>query len=178
MKRFFPSFLLLVVALSAASDSPRVTRAILSPMEKSLDNRIQRLWDDNPLGLLGSTRGVYLEGYGAVFTVEMSLAAGPISLMHTSFSKDDKEKLRAKKAERLPLLLKSMRTALMETAASLDTVPAEEQIVIAVFFPRYPEEDTRGLPAEVTLTGQKKKLLDAKRAGGTGLDSAIRVTEY
>ena len=178
MKKIFPFFLLLVAALPAATESPRVSRAMLSPMEKSLDGRLQRLWDDNPLALLGSTRGVYLDGYGAVFTVEFSLAAGPISLMHTNFSKDEKERLRVKKTDRLPLLVKAMRTALMETAASLDTVPAEEQIVIAVFFPRYPDEDTRGLPAQITFTGQKKKLLDAKRANGSGLEAAVRVTEY
>ena len=46
-------------------------------MEKSLDNRIARLWQDNPFVLLGPTRGVYLDGYGAVFTAEVNLVAGP-----------------------------------------------------------------------------------------------------
>jgi len=178
MKRFFILSFLVTAALMAAGDAPRVSRAMLSPMEKSLDSRMLRLWDDNALGLLGSARGVYLEGYGAVFTVEFSLSPGPISLMHTRFSADDKERLHAKKLERLPQLVKAMRTAVMETAASLDTVPAEEQIVIAVFFPRYPDEDTRGLPSQITFQGQKKKLIDAKRANGAGLEAALRVTEY
>jgi hypothetical protein len=178
MKQFLLSVLLLAAALPAASDSPRVARAMLTPTEKSLDNRLTRLWDDNVLGLVGSTRGIYLEGYGAVFTVEMSLAPGPISLMHTNFSKDDKDRLHAKKLDRLPQLKKAMLTAMMESAASLDTVPADEQIVIAVFFPRYPDEDTHGLPAQITFQGQKKKLVDVKRASGAGLDAAIRVTEY
>jgi hypothetical protein len=182
MKKLFAvctfSFLVMAAALVAANESPRVSRTALAPMEKSLDNRLLRLWDDNALGLLGSTRGIYLEGYGAVFTVEFSLSPGPISLMHTRFSPEDKERLHARKAERLPLLVKAMRMAAMETAASLDTVPPEEQIVIAVFFPRYPDEDTRGLPSQITFQGQKKKLIEAKRANGAGLENAIRVTEY
>ena len=46
-------------------------------MEKSLDERISKLWDDNPYLLLGTTRGVYLEGYGAVFTAEVNLVVEP-----------------------------------------------------------------------------------------------------
>ena len=52
-------------------------RTTLAAAEKSLDDRIAGLWGDNPLIVLGPTRGVYLEGYGAVFTAEVNLVAGP-----------------------------------------------------------------------------------------------------
>ncbi len=71
-------------------------------MEKSLDNRISRLWQDNPFLLLGPTRGVYLEGYGAVFTAEVNLVANPISLMQATLTKEDIAKHRQKKLERIP----------------------------------------------------------------------------
>ncbi len=68
-------------------------------------------------------------------------------------------------------------SALADTAASLDPVAANEQVVISVSLTRYQWEDTTGLPAQITMQGEKKKLMDAQRAG-TGLDAAVRVTEY
>ena len=178
MKKYLPIFLLLVAALPAATESPRVTRAVLTPMEKSLDGRISRLWEDNPLALMGPTRGVYLEGYGAVFTAEVNLVSAPLGLMAHTHTKEEKDRHRARKIERRPQLLKVLRTALMESAALLDTVPMEEQVVIVAFLSVYPWEDAKGLPGQVTLQAPRKKLLEVKRAGGTGLEAAIRVTEY
>ncbi len=87
-------FLLLVVAASAiASDAPRVPRTTLAAAEKSLDNRFAGLWSDNPFVMLGPTRGVYLEGYGAVFTAEVNLVAGPHDRHHDAV--DDQARYRA-----------------------------------------------------------------------------------
>jgi hypothetical protein len=171
-------FLLPAVALCATvGDPPRVGRAAIAAIEKSLDDRVARLWDDNPFLLLGATRGVYLEGYGAVFTAEVNLVASPTSLMHTVLSKEDIERYRQKKLERIPQLEKALRQALASLAASMDTVPPEEQIVIVAFLSHYPWEDPNGLRVQITLQGQRKKMLEAQRAGGAGLDAAIRVTE-
>jgi hypothetical protein len=179
MKKLFVSFLLLVVvfALTAASAGPRVSRGTLASMEKSLDERIQRLWDDTPYLLLGTTRGVYLEGYGAVFTAEVNLVMNPVSLMNTRLTKDDIAKVRQKKLDRLPTLKKVLRESMVSMAASLDTVPGEEQIAIVAFIDHYPWEDVTNVPVQITLTAQKKKLLEAQRAGGAGLDAVIHVTE-
>ena len=171
-------FLLLTVAASAiASDAPRVPRTTLAAAEKSLDNRFAGLWSDNPFIMLGPTRGVYLEGYGAVFTAEVNLVMNPVSLMSSRLSKEDIAKVRQKKLDRLPLLKKALRESMVSMAASLDTVPGEEQIAIVAFIDHYPWEDVTGVPVQVTLTAQKKKLVEAQRAGGAGLDAAIRVTE-
>src|ERR1022692_1316563 len=61
-----------------ASEAPRVGRNMIAAAEKNLDDRFTRLWDDNPFVVLGPTRGVYLENYGAVFTAEVNLVAGPV----------------------------------------------------------------------------------------------------
>jgi hypothetical protein len=177
MKPLASFALVLVLALAAtANEKPRVSRTMIASMEKSLDGRLTRLWTDNPFVLLGATRGVYLEGYGAVFTAEVNLVTPPTLIMRPELSKEEKEHHRQKKIERLPQLRAALRTALADSAASLDTVPGDEQIVIAVFLSRYPWEDVAGLPNQITLQGQKKKLTEAK-ASGAGLDAAIRVTE-
>jgi hypothetical protein len=175
-KRTLPLLLAAVLGLAAAT-APRVSRATLAAMEKSLDGRISRLWDDNAYLLIGPTRGVYLDGYGAVFTAEVNLVANPVSLMNANLSKDAIAKYRQKKLDRIPVLKKTLREALVSTASSLDTVPPEESITIVAFVDHFPWEDMSGLPSQVTVTGQKKKLLDAQAAGGASLDAAIRVTE-
>ena len=154
-----------------------MSRGTIVAMEKSFDNRVERLWDDNPFVLLGPTRGVYLEGYGCVFTTEVNLATGRTMMMQMQVSKEDIEKHRQKKLKRVPELVAAMRQALVASAASLDPVPGDEQIVMVTFLSRYPWEDVTGLPTQITMQAQKKKLLDAQRTGGAGLDEAIRVTE-
>ena len=173
------SFLLLVVGTLTASDQPRVSRAMLIAGEKSLDERVTRLWDDNAFVLLGPTRGIYLEGYGAVMTAEINLVtAVPYAMVRPVPPKEEVAKHKAKKVERLPELRRAMRQALVDTAASLDTVPAQEQIVVVLFLSRYPWEDTAGLPVQVSMRAQKGKLLEAQRSGGADLDAAIVVEEF
>ena len=71
---------------------------------KKLRSAITTLADD-PYLLIGDTRGVYLEGYGAVFTTEVNLANGPsLSPFRPSITKDDIARIRAKKLERFPIL--------------------------------------------------------------------------
>lgn len=179
MKKVFVPVLLLTVvsALVAASAGPRVSRATLTAMEKSLDERIQRLWDDTPYLLIGTTRGVYLEGYGAVFTAEVNLVMNPVSLMNTRLTKEDIAKVRQKKLDRLPVLRKALKDSMVSMAASLDTVPGDEQIAIVAFIDHYPWEDIAGMPAQITLQAQRKKLVEVLHAGGAGIDNAIRITE-
>ncbi len=175
------SFLLLGAAHAnaATSDPPRVSRAQLVAGERSLDDRFSRLWEDNPFVLLGPTRGIYLQGYGAVLSTEINLVtAPPYAMVRPVPGKDEIAKHRTKKIERLPELKKAMRQALVDTAATLDSVPDQEQIVVVMFLSRYPWEDTSGLPVQVMMRAQKGKLLEAQRLGGAGLDTAIQVEQF
>ncbi len=169
--------LTLATALFAATAGPRVSRATLTSMEKSLDERIQRLWTDSPYLLIGTTRGVYLEGYGAVFTAEVNLVITPISLMNAVLTKQDIARTRATKMERIPVLTKALKEALVSMGGSLDTVPGDEQVAIVVFIDHYPWEDINGLPVQLTFHAQRKKLVEVLRAGGTGIDSVVQVSE-
>jgi hypothetical protein len=186
MKVLLSFVLLLAVVLNAivapaqAADAPRVSRSMLVAMEKSLDNRVTRLWDDNPFIMLGPTRGVYLDGYGAVFTAEINLVAGPGNMMMFlgPITKEGAEAHRQKKLTRVAELKRAMRLALVETAASMDTIPAEEQITIVAFLSKYPWEEMKDVPLQISMQGQKKRLLEAQRQGPAAaalLDEAISV---
>jgi hypothetical protein len=100
----------------------------------------------------------------------------PLLFMRGPLTKDEVEKFR-RKIGRLPELRAAMRQALVDSSASLDTVPLEEQIVVVAMLSKYPWEDFKGLPHQIMMQAQKKKLLDALRSGVGTLDNAIRVQE-
>jgi len=71
-------------------------------------------------------------------------------------------------------LKRVLKDALVAAALGLDTIPPDEQVVIAVIIPRFTFEDGTGLPAQITVQATKRKLLESK---GAALDALIRVTE-
>jgi len=166
---------------ASASEAPRVGRNAIAAAEKNLDNRFTRLWDDNPFVVLGPTRGVYLEGYGAVFTAEVNLVAGPIvGIMTPPRTMADIARHKQKKIERLPELKKALQQALADLSASpeMAAVPPDQQIVLVAFLSHYPWEDLSGLPAEIMMQGSKQKLTDALHAGGASLAAAIQAEQF
>jgi hypothetical protein len=166
---------------ASASEAPRVGRNMIANAEKNIDNRFTRLWDDNPFVVLGPTRGVYLEGYGAVFTAEVNLVAGPVlGIMTPPRTLADIARHKQRKIERIPDLKKALQQALAELAASPDmaAVPPDQQIVLVAFLSHYPWEDLSGLPAQIMMQGAKQKLTEALHTGGAGLAAAIQSAQF
>ena len=87
--------------------------------EKSLDATLQRLTPDNTPTLIGLSRGVYLEGVGAVLTAEVILVNAPVSIMHPLPTKEEMVQMRKTKLARVPHLKKVLKDALVSAAASL-----------------------------------------------------------
>ena len=174
VKSFVLPLILVSAAYAAAGEAPHVDRTQMEKVEKSLDATLLRFTPDNSHTLIGLTRGVYLEGVGAVLTAEVILVNAPISIMHPLPTKDEIVQMRKKKMERLPILKKVLKDALVSAAATLDTLPPDEQVVLAVIIPRFQFEDATGLPVQVTVQASKKKLLESK---GAALDALIRVSE-
>lgn len=181
MKRIALIGLVLAAAFftASANEKPKVSRSVMAAMENNLNDRCRNLWNDNPFVLVaGDARSVYLDGYGAVFSAAVNLVTSPTLTFRPAMTKPEIEQHRRKKLERLPQLEAEMKKALADFAASLDPVPGDEQIVIAVMLWQYPWEDLNGVPAEVVIQGQKKKLLEAKGGGPEKLDAAVRVTQF
>jgi hypothetical protein len=170
----FVYVILVSAAYAAAGEAPRVDRAQMEKAEKSLDATLLRFTTDNSHTLIGLTRGIYLEGVGAVLTAEVILVNAPVNIMHPLPTKAEIVQMHKKKLERIPILKKVLKDALVSAAGTLDTIPDDEQVVIAVILPRFTFEDAAGLPVQVTVQAPKKKLLESK---GAALDALIRVTE-
>lgn len=185
MKKVLVSFLLAMTAAASASaaelsDAPRLARSAVANTERILDNRFTRLWSDNPVPVLGPSRGVYLQGYGVVFTTEVNLVSGPpLTLFNPAITKEYAAQHKQTKMKRIPELKAELQKALLDAAASkeLATVPPEEQIVLVAFLSRFPWEDLTGMPAQIMLQGSKKKLLEAK-SSGANLDAAIQAAQF
>jgi len=176
MKKIVLTVLLLVAVITlAAANAPRVGRATLVSVEKSFKDRMKTLWDDNPYLVMGDPRGVYLENYGAVFTIEMDLVANPTSLMNANIKKDEIVKFHEKKLARIQPLKKALREALASIATSLDAVPPAEQVTIVAFLPNHSWEDMTGVPTQLTLQAPRQKLIDAQRTGT--LDAVVHISE-
>ena len=182
MKRALVCAVLLAAPIRVtAAENPRAARAALVVIEKDFNGRIERYNIDDPFLLLGATRGVYLEGYGAVFTAEVNLVAGPvISPFRPTISKEEIAKLRQKKLSRLPVLKQIMRDLLVNSAATLETVSPNEQIVVGVSLFYFSWEDSTGLPSQILMQADRKALLptQAGRLDRAALDSVIRTQEF
>jgi hypothetical protein len=159
---------------AAAGEAPRVDRAQVERVEKSLDDTLLKFTIDNSHTLIGLTRGAYLDGVGAVFTAELIVVNANVNIMKPLPTKEEVVQIRNKKLERIPILKRILKDALVSAAASLGTIPPDEQVVIAVIIPRFKFEDATGLPSQVTVQASKRKLLESK---GAALDAAIRITE-
>lgn len=174
MKSLVLSLIFVSAAYAAAGETPRVNRVQMEIAEKSLDGALQRLTPDGSATLIGFSRGVYLDGVGVVLTAEVILANAQVSIVHPLPTKEEQAQIRKTKLARVPQLKKVLKDALVAAAGSLNTIPPDEQIVIAVIIPRFSFEDAAGIPVQITLQGSKRKLLESK---GAALDAVIKITE-
>ncbi len=140
------------------TEKPRVPRQTLADVERRLDTKLASLGGANdPMDVLGASRGIYLDGYGAVFTVEASLIITPgLNPFHTMMTEPEKAKVHQRKLDRLPMLKQAMRDAWRDSATALTAIPDNQQVVIAVRLLYLPWEDTRGLPGEIVMKGDRR----------------------
>jgi len=174
--RFLPAFLLLAILPMRAQDAKPVSmigsRVALRPsvkiaqgtftgLEKYFNQRIETLFGvDDPADLLGSTRGVYLDGYGAVFTTEASLVVAPSpNPFRPPISRELADSIRKRKIERMPFLKAAMKDMMRKMAATLIQVPADQQVVLIVRFYYQPWEDMNGMPSQILMRADRKSAL-------------------
>jgi hypothetical protein len=140
------------------TEKPRVSRQTLGELERLFDTKLASLGGANdPVDLLGAARGIYLDGYGAVFTAEASLILTPTTTpFHTVITEPEKAKVRQRKLDRLPMLKQVMREMWRDSATTLTAIPDNQQVVIAVRLLYLPWEDTRGLPGEIVMKGDRR----------------------
>jgi hypothetical protein len=159
--RFSPA--LALAALCFATAEPIVSRESLITVETSINDRIRSNISD-PYDLLGTARGTYLEGYGAVFTAELNLiVVAPLTFspFKPRLTEQELTTLHERKVRKLETLEDTMRSLMVSASKSLPGLPPDERIVMEAFLFNFRWENSRGLPRRVILSGQKRKLMDA-----------------
>jgi hypothetical protein len=138
----------------ASSERSPVALQAIGTLEKEMDSRIAGTGAPDACVVLGGSRGLYINGFGAIFTGEVDLINSPgmIGLMQTTVSPDQKAAIRKRKQAHLPLLQQTMRDVLLSLAASPALKLADtDQVVIAVRLFYRPWEDTAGLPGQIVM---------------------------
>src|SRR5437868_758669 len=133
--RFLPAVLLLAALPARAQDAKpvsiggapalrpgiKIAQGTFTGLEKYFNQRVETLFGaDDPADLLGNTRGVYLDGYGAVFTTEASLVVTPApNPFRPPISKELADGVRKRKTDRLPILKAAMKDMMRKMATTL-----------------------------------------------------------
>jgi hypothetical protein len=158
---------LLVIAtatLCLATTEPRVSRASIRAVESSINEKFSARSAD-PYDLIGNARGTYLDGYGALFTVELDLVnAGPLNLspFRQKITPEEVAATRERKLKKLVELKESMRSLMVSASGILDGLPSNERISMETILFYYSWENSRGMPQRVFMSAEKQKLLDAR----------------
>lgn len=165
----------IAAAMTAATPQKSApSRNVVVEAEKGFDGAIDRTSVADPIELLTSTQGVYLEGYGTVFTAQVNLIMIPtLGPFRQPITPKERAIIRTRKVERLPVLRQQMRTALVRMAAALESMPPAEQVVLAVSLFHAWWEDTKDQPSQIIMQAERQALLTPATA-----QSAIRTREF
>ena len=148
-------------ALLGAPKSGRIPLATFVTLERAFDVKLAALADGNgPVDLLGATRGVYLDGYGVVFTTEMGLIVTPtVNPFNTKITDTQKDRVHSAKVTRLPVLKKAVTDMVKNLATTLPQVSDTQQIVVAVRLDYLTWENTAGLPGLVIAKADRRSAM-------------------
>jgi len=140
----------------------KIAPQAFTDLEKRFDNKLAATGSPNdPIDLLGTTRGLYLDGYGAVFTTELSLIITPtVNPFRKEITKEEAARVHQRKVARLPLLKQAMMEMMRTSAMALIQIPDNQQVVVAVRLLYLPWEDTTGLPAQVLMSASRRGVLN------------------
>jgi hypothetical protein len=147
---------------TAAPKAVRIPLSALVALERAFDAKVSALSGDNagPVDVLGATRGVYLDSFGAVFTTELGLIQTPtVNPFNSTITDAQKNRVHSAKVTRLPGLRKLISAALHDIAVGLPQVPETEQVVLAIRLDYASWENTAGLPGLLVAKADRRSAL-------------------
>jgi len=175
--------LIAVLALASAAllgETVAPSRDEMAAVERSMYDKLLKFHVEAPADVLGLPRGIYVDGYGAVFTAELSPLMSPgISPFRPVMTKEQIAKVRAAKEQRMPEVRVLMRQMMVDAAATLDRLPKDERIMVGfvLFYNQW--EDRGKMPRVITMQAEKaaRREVAANRATIESLAKAIQVRE-
>jgi hypothetical protein len=159
------SILLSALPAGSMADGAKVNRAMIEAMEQSMDRKLTGIWPQDPVEVVAVSQGTYIRGYGAVFLGELNVApATPVTPFHPTVNAGEVVRTHEKKLQRMAALRTAMRSMLVDSARSLDSVPPDEQVAVGLSLFYWTWENREGLPAQIVMHAPRKALLQAANA--------------
>jgi hypothetical protein len=176
-----PLLLIAAATLCLASTEPRVSRAGIVAVEKSINEEFANSSGD-PYAVIGNARGTYLEGYGALFTVELDLINSAQFSPNPFKQKVTPQEIattRERKLKKLVSLRQSMRNLMVNASGTLEGLPPNERVAMEAVLFYNSWEESRGMPRRLFMSAEKQKLRDARaaHAGQTELAAIVEEQE-
>ncbi|MDR3699476.1 MAG: hypothetical protein P4L56_07570 [Candidatus Sulfopaludibacter sp.] len=130
--------------------------AVFQKLEGDFDLGLKMADQANPLQVFGLTQGLYVPGFGAVFTAKVELATSNIlPMFHPGqITAAEKATLHDRKIKHLDVLRKQMSAMMAASAKDLDLGP-NDQIVLAVRLLYQGWEDRSGLPEQIVMKADR-----------------------
>jgi hypothetical protein len=144
----------------ASIDQPRFSLDIIHSLEKDFDRKLDAA-GPVPLHVMGFSRGLYLPGYGLVFTAEVDLMNTPVSggILNRKIEAPERASIHERKLAQLPLLQHLMQEMVTASAQRLDMMPENEHIVLAVRLWYQGWEDQTRLPSQIVMSADRKSAM-------------------
>lgn len=127
-------------------------------LERAFDGKLSAIGaGGEPIDLLGATRGIYLDGYGVVFTTEMGLVVTPtVNPFNQTITDAQKTRVHSAKVSRLASLKAAVTEMAKSVATNLGQVPENQQVVVAVRLAYAGWENTAGLPGLIVAKADRR----------------------
>jgi hypothetical protein len=137
-----------------------VTRQSLKTLEDGFNVKLANFNPGEAVYMLGATRGVYLQGYGVVFSTELDLIQSPTTNpWHTKILAEEVTATHNRKLKQFPLLREAMKNQLATCAKGMEGMSPSDQMVMVVRLDYQPWEDRAGLPDQILLRADRKSAM-------------------
>ena len=112
-----------------------------------------------PFGLLEKAKGTYLADFGVAFSLEVNLYPLRVPNMFNviPFTKEELEKARKAKLERIGIIKQAVPRLLADHASALREVPPEESVAVIVHLFHFQAEGEK-LPTQIVIQVKKRDL--------------------
>jgi len=148
-------------AMVTQGKTTRIPLSSFVTLERGFDARLASLGaGGEPVEALGSTRGIYLDGFGVVFTTELGLVALPtVNPFNQTITDVAKNRVHSAKVSRLPALKAAVTEMAKTVATNMGQVPDNQQVVVAVRLSYAPWENTSGLPGLIVAKADRRSAM-------------------
>ncbi len=139
---------------------PQFERAAVGSLEMQFEDSVKRLDVNDPIQLAGACTGVYVNGYGMVFTLPVILANTPaISPFHMKITPEEAASVHKHKLAHVPVLKKALNEMLLSAFKGLPKLPPADKVALGVRVFYQSWEDRTGLPALIVISADRASAL-------------------